>query len=249
MRPSFLSEGKSMKARTTCWREYALLLLGTYMLFAPWIIGTSGDVVGSSNAWIVGGYLLTVAVLGLVIPESRPIEWLKIAIGCWLLASPLALSFEDPASSWNAWIVGALVLMSVGVVRIMLDLATLVRETVLRYRARRLSPEKIVGYESPEEPTSPERLCRQIVERSERIHQVLQEAPSDVEVEMCVFGYRACADDLVTLARLVDKELPKSGPVRRVRLQAVRRRAAGSLSRSRRVLQSGTLRLHGGDQE
>lgn len=223
------------------------MLLGTYLLFSPWIFGTSWDVGRSSNAWIVGGYLLTVAVLGLVIPESRPIEWLKIAIGCWLLASPLVLGLENSVTWWNAQIVGALVIALVGVARPMVDLTRSLRWMALRYRAHKLSPEKIVGHEDSEEPRSPGRLSQQIVERSEQIHQALRKAPSEAEVEMYTFGYGACANDLVTLTRLVDEELPKSGLIRRARLKAARRRAAGSLSRLREAFPAGALHLHTGN--
>ena len=229
------------------WRDWANVLLGTYLLFSPWIFGTSWDVGRSSNAWIVGAYLVTIAVLGLVIPGSRPIESAKVALGCWLLASPLVLGFEGAMDSWNMWIVGALVIALVGTTRPALGLTISLRWMALRYRARKLSPEKIVGHEDAEEPRSPERLSRQIVERSEQIHQALRKAPSEAEVEMYTFGYRACANDLVTLTRLVNDEFPESGLIRRARLEAARRRAAGSLSRLREAFPVGALHPHTGN--
>ena len=38
---------------------------------------------------------------------------------------------------------------------------------------------------------------------------------------MCVLGYRACVNDSIALIRLVDKELPEVGPLRRMRLKMI----------------------------
>lgn len=100
-----------------------------------------------------------------------------------------------------------------------------------------LSPRKIVEYRvREEESVSPERLSGRIVERSEEIHRSLLGEPSEVEVEMCVLGYRACADDLITLGCMVNEELPNSGLIRRLRLKMALRRAADALSRVRKSL-------------
>ncbi len=50
---------------------------------------------------------------------------------------------------------------------------------------------------------------------------------------MCDLGYQVCLDDMIELAILVDRELLRSGPVRRARLRAARDRAADSLARVR----------------
>ena len=56
---------------------------------------------------------------------------------------------------------------------------------------------------------------------------------------MCVLGYRACLNGGITLNRLIDKELPESGPLRRLRLEMIRRQAAHSLARAREVIPPG----------
>jgi hypothetical protein len=119
---------------------------------------------------------------------------------------------------------------------IALVLAEPLRAKRLRYRTRRLSPKKIVGSEGPDEPASPEELSRSIAERAVEIRRALEGSPSAIRVEMCLLGYRACADDTITLVRLVDEELAKAGPVRRLRLRVARHRAAKSLSRVREAL-------------
>ena len=84
-----------------------------------------------------------------------------------------------------------------------------------------------------------ERLCRHIVECSYEIRRTLLKRTSGVEVGMCVLGYRACVNGGSTLNRLINKELPDSGLLRRLRLKIARRQAARSLSRVREVLPPG----------
>lgn len=238
------------KGTVVKWRDWAAFLLGAYVLFSPWILRTYDDVQSSSNAWLAGAYAVTVAALGLVMPGSRPIWWCQAALGCWMLVAPFVIGFEYSAALWNACIVGALMIALVGPVNLISDLRIALRSVVLHYRARKLSPEKIVGLDGADEreQASPEKLSREIIECSESIHQALRKAPSKVEIEMCILGYQACADDLIALMRLIEKELPHTGPVRRARLKAAGRRAAVSLTRMRKTLRSSALQdLHTGN--
>ncbi len=57
---------------------------------------------------------------------------------------------------------------------------------------------------------------------------------------MCILGYRACLNGSITLNRLINKELPDSGLLRRLRLEIARRQVAHSLLRVREVLPPGS---------
>jgi hypothetical protein len=111
----------------------------------------------------------------------------------------------------------------------------------LDYQARRISPEKLVGYGEPQEHMHLKRLCRHIIECSYEICRTLLGQTSGVEVGMCILGYRACVNMRITLDRLINKELPGSGPVRRLRLEMIRRQAAHSLDRARELIPPGVL--------
>ncbi len=112
------------------------------------------------------------------------------------------------------------------------------------YRARRISPQEIVSYRAREEPRkeTPEDLSRRIVERADEIRRTLLESPSEVQVEMCALGYRACVNDVITLTHLVNEESKTAGPIKRFRLRSVRRRATDSLSGAREAMPPGALR-------
>jgi hypothetical protein len=118
------------------------------------------------------------------------------------------------------------------------------------YRARRLSPEAIVAHQIRESETeTPEELSRRIVERADEIHHTLLESPSEVQVEMCTLGYRACINDMITLTHLVNEESKSAGPVKRLRLRSARRRATDSLSAAREAMPPGALRATRQEQQ
>jgi len=109
---------------------------------------------------------------------------------------------------------------------------------------RRLSPEAIVDYRPRVSHTdSPETLSRAIVERAEEIQRSLEESPADeVRVEMCALGYRACANDMITLTHLTNEALPNASFLKRIRLRRGRKKAIDALSDARKALPPGALR-------
>jgi hypothetical protein len=109
---------------------------------------------------------------------------------------------------------------------------------------RRLSPEAIAGYRPKASRTdSPEALSRAIVERAEEIQRALEESPADeVRVEMCALGYRACANDMITLTHLTNEALQGASSIRRFRLRRSRKKAIDALSDARKALPPGALR-------
>jgi hypothetical protein len=132
------------------------------------------------------------------------------------------------------------------VVPLTLVVALLVRWALdsTAFRTRRLSPEAIVSYGRSQRPAmnSPEELSRSIIERAEEISRALAESPSEIRVEMCALGYRACANDMITLTHLINEELPYAGFLRRMKLRRLRKRATDALAAARAALPPGALR-------
>jgi hypothetical protein len=147
----------------------------------------------------------------------------------------------------------ALVFLAPGVALFLIPLIplTLAVAFVLRRRLggpvrglRRLSPEAIAGYRSRVSFTdSPEALSRAIVERAEEIQRAIEESPADeVRVEMCALGYRACANDMITLTHLTNEALPNASFLKRFKLRRSRKKAIDALSKARKALPPGALR-------
>jgi hypothetical protein len=223
-------------------RDLTTILLGAYLSLSQWIFGMSWDAKSTANAVIVGILLIEATLWGMLVPETRAAGRARVALGGWLLASPFVLSSADRAAL-STWIVGALVLASSDTARVACDLATSWRATYLRYQAHTITPESITKFDGPEEPVSPERLARQIVESSDQIRRTLLKEPIGPEIETCALGYRTCAENMVMLARLIDEELEKSNPIRRRRLRATLRRATNSLSLARQAFPPEALRV------
>ena len=146
--------------------------------------------------------------------------------GAWPLASPVALGFAGSGAAWNAWILGTLILTLADTSSLAFELSSWIHAQKLRYQARRISPGMVLRFGEREEHMHSEQLCRHIVESSYQIRRTLLGQTSGVEVGMCILGYRAW-------------EMPESGPVRRLRLEMIRRQAAHSLARAREVIPPG----------
>ena len=117
-------------------------------------------------------------------------------------------------------------------------------------RIRRLSPEGITGYRSQAtEDNSPAGISRSIVERTVEIRRSLRESPSQVQVEMCALGYRACANDMITLTHLTNEQLRSATPLQRLKLRRAKRRAAEALSATREAMPPGALRATRQEQQ
>jgi SPW repeat-containing protein len=228
-----------MKVFATEWRKWATMSLGAYLFIAPWIFGSSGDKANSANVWIVGACIVAATLRVPIVSGPRAAELIKTGLGVWLLASPLALGFAGSGAAWNAWIVGALILALADTPSLAFDFLSWLHAQELRYQARNTALGKIVRYVGPEHPMGPEQLCWHIVECSYQIRRTLLGQTSGEEVGMCILGYRACVNDSITLNRLIDKELPESGLLRRLRLKIAWRQAARSLALAREALPPG----------
>ena len=144
------------------------------------------------------------------------------------------------------------VLALVPIVPLTLVVALLARRFLdsAAYRMRRLSPETIAGQRHlAQADETPEVLSRSIVERATEIRRALAESPSEIRVEMCTLGYRACVNDMITLTYLANEELPNAGLIRRMKLRRARKRATDALVEAREALPPGALRATRQEQQ
>lgn len=156
----------------------------------------------------------------------------------------LLLTLLTPAVP--VWVLVPLVPLTVGialVVRRELDSPS--------HRLRRLSPEAITSYRTRRRASeSPEELSRSIAERAGEIRRSLTELPADeTRVEMCALGYRACANDMITLTHLINEALPNAPLLRRIRLRRARKKAIDALAEAREAIPSAALRASRQEQQ
>jgi hypothetical protein len=144
------------------------------------------------------------------------------------------------------------VLTLIPVVPLTLVVALLARHVLgsAAYTMRRLSPETIVGQrQRPLADDTPEGLSRSIVERATEIRRALAQSPSEIRVEMCTLGYRACVNDMITLTHVANEELPNAGFLRRMKLRRARKKATHALVEAREALPPGALRATRQEQQ
>lgn len=99
-----------------------------------------------------------------------------------------------------------------------------------------LTPHHVSSARCRHVPSETELLGRRIVECRVQIRATMLDDPSESEIEACSLGYRACAEDMVTLAALIAVERPKAGVLRRLRLWAIKGEAGVALARAREAL-------------
>ena len=93
------------------WQDPVNALLGAWLIVAPWALGFHADLVVAGNYVLVGVLLVAAAVGAIVLPKAWE-EWVEVALGLWLLASPWALGFaDDSVPMENALFCGLLVVV------------------------------------------------------------------------------------------------------------------------------------------
>lgn len=77
------------------------LMLGTFLVIAPWYLGDMGKALPTWNAWVCGGAVVVLSLLAL----GQAYDWLEYTIatvGLWLCVAPWILAFGDlVAFTWT----------------------------------------------------------------------------------------------------------------------------------------------------
>ncbi len=80
---------------STRWQDLANLALGIWIGVSPWLLGFEGELDAATwNALATGAAVVVLSGIDLETP-SRWEEWGLIALGTWLVVSPLLLGFAD----------------------------------------------------------------------------------------------------------------------------------------------------------
>lgn len=233
-------------------RTLTAVLAGTYLALSPFIFGMTWDAKIAANATLVGVCIVLLTSWGVLAGGSRVARWVKVSLAGWLLVSPVALGAAESPSALSACVVGALILASTDTARVALDLTAFLRTKYLSYLGRmlrpELTPESVIRPCAPEVPETPERLAEHITESTDQIRRTLLKKPSELELEMCAVGYAKCAEDAITLVRLVQEETKSSCPLRQLKMKVALQQATDSLFRAREAFPSRVPREVGVDR-
>ena len=91
------------------WKDAANLVLGVWLIAAPWALGYATQQTAAWNAWGVGA-VITISALAALIAFQKWEEWVNAALAAWLIVSPFILAFGTQTTvTWNQVAVGVLV--------------------------------------------------------------------------------------------------------------------------------------------
>lgn len=79
-------------AGTTRWQGWAGFALGLWLAISPWVADYAAHDAATANAVFVGVVLALGSHFGATLDEVAA-EWLNLAAGVWLVASPFVLGF------------------------------------------------------------------------------------------------------------------------------------------------------------
>ncbi len=91
------------------WQDWTNVLLGAYLVLAPFFgVGVNSDV-AAINSYLTGTAIAIFAIAALARPQLWE-EYTNMALGLWLIVAPFALGFTNLAGPmYNQIIVGLLV--------------------------------------------------------------------------------------------------------------------------------------------
>lgn len=103
------SIGKAWDRTMGRWQDWFNLVLGAWLIVAPFVgVGSAGDV-AAWNSYVSGVAVAIFALAAIARPQVWE-EWVNLVIGLWLILAPFALGFTDqPLPMWNQIVIGLLV--------------------------------------------------------------------------------------------------------------------------------------------
>lgn len=94
------------------WQDWAILVLGMWLILSPFFFGYVSVSAAAWNAFAAGAAIALLAASALWAPSfGLDEEWANLALGLWLVAAPFVLGFyaAEPLAAWNQTVVGLLV--------------------------------------------------------------------------------------------------------------------------------------------
>lgn len=94
------------------WTDWLCAAAGIWLFISGWVLGTNANRASPWDAWWVGAAIFAWGVWAIFRPFERVPVWFNILTGVWLFISPWVLGLTRwPATAWNAWAVGAFVVV------------------------------------------------------------------------------------------------------------------------------------------
>ncbi len=97
----------AVRGVTVPWTLIACCIVGVWLMFSRLIFGSAGAVANSDH--LAGAMIITIAVCAMA-EVARPLRWLNVSFGLWLLFAPWLLAGATIGSTLNDALAGLLVI-------------------------------------------------------------------------------------------------------------------------------------------
>lgn len=97
----------AVRGVTVPWTLIASCIVGVWLMFSRLIFGTTGAVANSDH--FAGALVITIAVCAMA-EVARPLRWLNVPFGLWLLVAPWLLAGATSGAALNDAIAGLVVI-------------------------------------------------------------------------------------------------------------------------------------------
>ena len=74
------------------WQDPVNVFLGAWLVLSPWAVGYADDRTILFTFVLTGALLVAAAIGAIVVPQAWE-EWVEVALGVWLMASPWIVGF------------------------------------------------------------------------------------------------------------------------------------------------------------
>lgn len=88
------------------WQDWLNVVMGLWLVLAPWVLGYSTSATSVWNARIVGIIIILIALWAMATPDTLNIEWLNVVAGAYLLISSFWMDRGMTVAFTNHLIVG-----------------------------------------------------------------------------------------------------------------------------------------------
>ena len=106
--PLAQSAHSAVRGVTLPWTLLSSVALGTWLMLTRLTFGADPPMADSDH--LVGALIVTTAVIAMA-EVARPVRFVNVALGAWLIAAPWVLGEASTAATWNSVLVGLAVVM------------------------------------------------------------------------------------------------------------------------------------------
>lgn len=99
--------------RRARWASVGNVVMGLWLIVAPFVLGFTGSNTAQWNHIIVGAAVLVLAAVRAFDPDERmSISWVNVALGLWMIVAPFVLGYTSVNAAQNSSIISGVIILA-----------------------------------------------------------------------------------------------------------------------------------------